>query len=600
MEKTEHNLSLKKIISNTAFLIKYIFQIKKQLYFLKLVLLILEVTGPIANIYFVRNIINAITDEAELNIVIMQVIIMALVNLAIAVMTKLMSKSFERQLQVTLQLIKCDFGSNVAKMQLSDVEQPRLRDFISLAQTSESFENSIRNNDKVIKSIINVIVYGSAIVYVQPIIVLIIAVSLTVQIILNKARLTFDDKWRTRQMPRLRKLWYFEGLLCDPRHGKELRVNLLKPWIIRKTDEQYESECLPIVKANSREVNSIGLISEILKIAETLAVYLLLAYTVVYNHVSIGDYSFYLASTFYLTSSMSGLIDDMTDMFKNGMFVSEFRYCIDLVRNMRIRRKNLSLDITAPPCIEFRNVSFKYPNTENYVLDNVSFTIKPCEKAAIVGVNGSGKTTLVKLLCRFYEPTDGAIYINSVNISDIDEDTYAKLLSVVFQDFELFSFTVMENITLTGQKNHIDESMVEQSIEQSGLRDKIASLPGKESCYVYKDFDENGVEFSGGEGQKLVIARAVYKNTPFIILDEPTAAFDPIAEYEIYKKLGDLSIGKTAIFISHRLSSTRFADRIIVLKEGSIIENGSHDELVSIADGYYRNMFETQANLYSS
>ena len=600
MEKNENRLSLKKVISNTAFLFKYIFQLRKQLYLLKLVLLVLEVTGPIANMYFVRNIINAVTDGVGLNTVFMQVILMALVNFLIAVTSKLTTKSFDCQLQVTLQSIKCDFGSNVAKMRLSDIEQPRLRDFISLAQTSNSFENSIRNNDNVVRSIINVIVYGSAVVYIQPVIVLIIAVSLTVQIILNRAGLAFDDKWRTRQMPKLRKLWYLEGLLCDPRYGKELRVNLLKPWIIGKTDKQYESECLPIVKANSREGNSIGLLSEILKIAENLAVYLLLAYTVVYNHVSIGDYSFYLASTFYLTSAMSGLIGDMTDMVKNGMFVSEFRYCINLVRDMRIHCKNLSIDTASPPCIEFSNVSFNYPNTDTCVLENISFTINPGEKTAIVGVNGSGKTTLVKLLCRFYEPTGGAIYVGGVNISDIDEDTYAKLLSVVFQDFELFSFTVMENIALTGSGEHIDKKMAEQSIDQSGLREKIESLPGKVSCYVYKDFDENGVEFSGGEGQKLAIARAIYKNTPFIILDEPTAALDPIAEYEIYKKLGELSIGKTAVFISHRLSSTRFADRIIVLKDGSIIENGSHDELMNITDGYYRNMFETQANLYTS
>lgn len=214
---------------------------------------------------------------------------------------------------------------------------------------------------------------------------------------------------------------------------------------------------------------------------------------------------------------------------------------------------------------------------------------------SIVGMNGAGKTTFVKLLCRFYVPTEGDIFINGVPICKIPFDEYQKLLSVVFQDFKLFAFSVSENIQMdtTG-----DSKRVEEVIRGSGLEDKISSLPHGRETYVYKQFDLDGIEFSGGEGQKLAIARALYKDAPIVILDEPTSALDPIAEYDVYKRFHHLSEGRTSLYISHRLSSTRFTDKIAVFEDGRIKEYGSHDDLMKISDGIYRKMFDTQAQYY--
>lgn len=245
--------------------------------------------------------------------------------------------------------------------------------------------------------------------------------------------------------------------------------------------------------------------------------------------------------------------------------------------------------------IEFKNVSFKYPNTEKFVLKDVSIKIESGTRLSIVGYNGAGKTTFIKLLCRLYKPTSGVIYLNGVDISTIDFDKYRDILAVIFQDYQLFSFSIKENIDLDSE---YDESRVNEAIEKSGLKEKIESLSKGLNTSIGREFDEEGIEFSGGECQKLAIARAIYKDAPLIILDEPASALDPIAEYDVYKRFSELAAGKCAVYISHRLSSTRFTDKIAVFSDGEICEYGSHNELMQIEGGVYRNMFDMQAQYY--
>ena len=218
------------------------------------------------------------------------------------------------------------------------------------------------------------------------------------------------------------------------------------------------------------------------------------------------------------------------------------------------------------------------------------------EKLGIVGLNGSGKTTLIKLLCRLYDPTQGRITLNDIDIRKIPHDEYTKLIGIVLQDFCLFAYSVRENVVFDGQ---LDETHLYESIEKSGLSDKIMSLPNGANTSIYKTLDDEGIEFSGGEGQKLALARAIYKNAGIMILDEPTSALDPLAELALFSRLADIADGRTTLFISHRLSSTKFCDRILVLSDGKIAEIGSHDTLME-KDGIYADLFHTQAKYYES
>ena len=246
--------------------------------------------------------------------------------------------------------------------------------------------------------------------------------------------------------------------------------------------------------------------------------------------------------------------------------------------------------------IEFKNVSFKYPGTEDYVLNNISMKLNIGERLAIVGMNGSGKTTFIKLLSRLYDPNEGEILLNGIDIKKYDYDEYLNLFSIVFQDFKLFSFSLGQNVTASVD---YDEERVNEVLAKVGLKDRLETMGKGIDTPLYKDFDEDGVEVSGGEAQKIALARALYRDAPIIILDEPTAALDPIAEFEIYSKFNEIVGTKTAFYISHRLSSCRFCDEIAVFHQGEIIQKGTHDILLEDIYGKYYELWHAQAQYYN-
>ena len=259
------------------------------------------------------------------------------------------------------------------------------------------------------------------------------------------------------------------------------------------------------------------------------------------------------------------------------------------------------LAMTGPPApnykIEFRNVSFKYPGSDKFALKGLNMKLNVGQRLAVVGMNGSGKTTMIKLLCRLYDPTEGEITLNGINIREYDYAQYLSIFGVVFQDFELLPFTLGQNVA--ADVNYDPES-VQKCLHQAGFDDKLANMSKGLETFLYKNFEEDGVEVSGGEAQKIALARALYKDAPFIVLDEPTAALDPIAEYEIYSTFNEIVGDKTAVYISHRLSSCRFCDDIAVFHEGELVQRGNHDTLVENEQGKYRELWDAQAQYYNA
>lgn len=322
-------------------------------------------------------------------------------------------------------------------------------------------------------------------------------------------------------------------------------------------------------------------------------IYIYVGINVLQENVSVGNVFLYTGAITRLTTSIKSAMRDY------GIMAYRFDY-IHLFEDF-IFSTNMSYDGTLPIekrddgeyLLEFRNVSFKYPNTENYVLKNINLKFDLHKRLAIVGQNGAGKTTLIKLLCRLYEPTEGEILLNGVNISLYNYAEYTRIFSVVFQDFKLFPLPLDQNIACG---DNVNQELVLKCIEDVGLKDTVEAWPDKEKTLLYKNLGD-GVNVSGGEAQKIAIARALYKDAPFVIMDEPTAALDPLSEAEIYENFNELVKDKTSIFVSHRMSSCKFCDEIIVFEDGEIVEKGSHQALLE-NHGLYRSLWDAQAQYY--
>ena len=310
----------------------------------------------------------------------------------------------------------------------------------------------------------------------------------------------------------------------------------------------------------------------------------------------IGSIVKYVGFVETITGCITSYFAVFADIKYNTPFVEDYLAYFDIPQKMYQGSLTVEKRDDNEYYVEFKDVSFKYPGSEIYALRHVNMKFKVGEKLAVVGMNGSGKTTFIKLMCRLYDPTEGEILLNGVNIKKYDYDEYLAVFSVVFQDFKLFSFSLGENVA-SGADYDVDKVMA--ALHQSGFGERLATMPEGIKTTLYKDFDENGIEVSGGEAQKIALARALYKDSPFIILDEPTAALDPIAEYEIYSKFNEIVGDKTAIYISHRLSSCRFCDKIAVFDNGQIVQRGSHDELVADESGKYYELWHAQAQYYT-
>jgi len=339
-----------------------------------------------------------------------------------------------------------------------------------------------------------------------------------------------------------------------------------------------------------------GIVMTLLSAALKAAVFLFTAAKAWTGAVGIGDFILYQGTVTGLVSAASELVNVIGQLHYNSQFLQNTFEYLDMPNNMYKGTLAVEKRDDIDYEIEFRDVSFQYPRSEEWALRHVNLKFKIGDKLAVVGENGSGKTTFIKLLCRLYDPTEGKILLNGIDISRYRYDEYMGLFSVAFQDYSLFAFSVAENVAASSQ---IDEAHVLNCLERVGLGEKMAALEKGIRTNIGRDYENDGVDFSGGEQQKIALARALYKDAPFMILDEPTAALDPIAEAEIYGRFNDIASDKTSIYISHRLSSCKFCDEIAVFHKGQIVQLGTHDVLAADEAGKYYELWHAQAQYYT-
>lgn len=384
---------------------------------------------------------------------------------------------------------------------------------------------------------------------------------------------------------------YLGWELQDFRYGKDIRLYEAQDMMTEKWDH-FTDECVGIWKKEADETLPFSIIMAILNALNSVGMHFYLGVLVIIGKITLGTFSQMFAAGSTFNDSLQNTIWKIQEIVKRTNYAYEYVKFMEYPAAIEKGTRHIE---DKPHTIEFRNVSFTYPNTDVRVLNGVNVTLEQGEHLSVVGLNGAGKTTFVKLLCRLYDPTEGEILLDGVNIKEYDYGEYMSLFSPVFQDFKLFSLSMKDNIVM--DSDYSDDE-VARLIGQVGLEDKVSSLENGVETMLFKAFDENGIEPSGGEQQKIAIARALFKKSPVVILDEPTAALDPVAEYDIYRQFNDLVGGKTAIYISHRLSSCKFCDRIAVFSEGRIAEYGTHDSLADAEGGIYAEMFAAQAQYY--
>ena len=450
----------------------------------------------------------------------------------------------------------------------------------------------------IMSTLISTFSFVTALVVISPIApIIVVAMSIPSAIVHFVYRRKNADYLFRRSKER-RKLNYFSNIMCSKDHVKEVRMFGMSDLLIGKYKEVFASYFGGLKKLIVSE-GVWHIVLSVLTTAVNCALYILIASKVFSGELELGDYSFYTRALSQIASGVASLVSTTASIYEGTLFIDNMISFMNEEQHIVPRLSEPEHIKRGGHVIEFRNVSFSYPGTEKKVIDNVSFTLNPRESVVLVGLNGAGKTTLLKLLTRLYDPTEGEILLDGVDLRDYDVAELYKMFGIIFQDFGKYAFTVRENISFGDLSKPIDDERVAYAASQSGAKDFIERMPENYKTPLMRIFEEDGLELSGGQWQKLAIGRAFYSDADVMILDEPTAALDAMAEQEIYNEFDALSKNKTTIFVSHRLSSATKASKIIVLEYGKLIEEGNHAELMALHGRYYE-LFSTQASRYQS
>ncbi len=559
---------------------------------------------PLASLYLMKLIVDSVT--ASVNLADKETVfehILFLVSLAAGVsFLTAFSRSAssvisEAQAALVSDYILDQLHVKSIEVDLGYYENPKYYDTLYRAQNDAPFRPTRIVNDLVQigqSSISLVAIFGllASFSWVMAIAIAITAIPVAFVRIIHSNRIY---RWQRACTTKERKSWYFHWLLTDNSYAKEIRLFDIGPLFMKKYHKirkELRSERLSIKLKQS----AIDLVAQTGGIVAVFGSLIFIAQSVLHGNITLGDMVMYFGALQQGQTFLSSLLNGYAELYEDNLFLMTLYEFLDLKPNVKEPPNPVPVPAVIKEGISFENVEFHYPNQETPVLKDINLHIDPGQIIALVGENGSGKTTLIKLLCRLYDPTDGKITFDGIDLRNFRLSDLRKELSVLFQDYAHYNLTARENIGIGSVSTPFDIGRISQAANRSGADLVIDHLDNGYETILGKWF-EDGVELSIGEWQKIALARAFLRDSQLIVLDEPTSSLDPKAEGEVFKKFQQLAADRTAIIISHRLSTVRMADCIYFMKDGRILEKGSHDELM-ILDGAYAQLFKTQSQNY--
>ena len=587
-----------KLLSNFWFLLCRSWEMDKRLLVATFLRTPIQVLITLFTTYLVTDIVSLVTAGAKVEVLIGHILVLAVTLLFLQLLQNhtdaiVQWRSFgNRFLYLNLCCEKI-MNADYQLLEMPESQAKMQKAMGNIAYTNSGLQQFFSQMVNMGSNLIGILVYSFLLCSFEPTVVVVLFVASLLSYGIKYRHAQWHHKNKDNWIMTEQKLEDVRKKSGDFQAAKDIRLYQLASFF-----EAYGSrllkERLGWKKKEERHGIIIDCLTAILALMRDGFAYGFLFYSVIIEKLDVAMFIFYFQMISQYSTWVFGFLESSHALQRISLEISELRNFLDMP-NIFNHGKGEKVSVL-PPEIEFRNVSFRYPGCEQHIFQQLNFKICPGEKVAIVGANGVGKTTLVKLLCGLYEPIDGEILVNAHRLSAFNREEYYKTLSVVFQDVRLLPVSVAKNIALC-ETEEIDLTRLKKVLCLSGLKEKVDSLPQKEETLLVKGIAEGSVELSGGETQKLALARALYKNAPVIVLDEPTSALDPIAEKEIYEKYWKMTEKATAVFISHRLSSTRFCDRILFLENGKITEEGTHSELMK-KGGSYAKMYELQSHYY--
>ena len=581
--------------------IREIWSFNKFLLFILIFEIIINSLMPFPSIIFSGLIVNTLTNSNDFELVVWYIAIMFGMTFSLSTINIYLGKRKE------ILLIKLNnkiINELNDKCMTIDYEQfndsatlDRIHSVYRTARGSNFFTN-LTIISSIITKLITLIGVVSIITRLNISLLAVVSVVIVLQTILQIVRVKNGRKYNFDSMADQRRLTFSSDLPINVEKKKDIIMYDQSGIVLRKL-KSFQNSMFEFSKKLIKSTGILDLSSFTLTISFQVASYILLGINAINGQISIGDFTMGISSLMTFMSASTFLTTNIIN-YNDSMFYINRHKSFFKIRSKFNAKYSVTIDDIDTENIEivFNNVSFRYPNSTSFVLKNINLTLKKTEKLALVGFNGAGKTSLILLLTRMYDPTEGVIYLNGIDIRDIKYTDYLKLFATVNQDFSLLPFSLLENVASKEVVTLNEKSKIEQLFADNGMEDRLGKLYKGLDTPVTKVLSAAGVDFSGGEMQKIAIIRALFKESPVLILDEPTSALDPMAEYEVYQKFSEMANEKTTIYISHRISSTRFCDKIAVLDKGEIVEYGTFDELIQLK-GLYYDFFEKQAEYFT-